>query len=306
MILNLGGHGLGDCILSLQISYFLFKKNIKHQNLISTRPEIFDVLKYLFKDDFDFEKADEEITENNLVINSNLIQQDLLKKYNASKIIFNVPDLLFKNPIAFDYKEYNLSPQIIKKQRLLLDSSFKQKKENIIYCGLATSTENYVYQNIPELIQKLGQALPDHKIYFPLLTNWDKPINNLGNFNINFPENVIVDKDPKFENSLRILQKSTYGIFTCNGPSHVAYHLGIPRLILDPQFGKLPWITRWKEDYEECISINASINEILAIVTNNILVPQTQMFDRKFIPLLQKEGQILSDIDWSNILYFKY
>jgi hypothetical protein len=306
MLLNIGGHGLGDCILSLQISYFLSKLNIEHQNLTSTRNEIFNPLKYLFEDKFKLNQIDEKITENNLIINSIEAQEELKKKYNGTEIIYNVPDLLFRNPLAFDFQKYNLSPQIIKKHRLLLDPSFRQKKENIIYCGLATSTENYVYYDIPELIQKLAKALPNYKIYFPLLTKWDKPIDNLGNFNINFPQNVIIDKDPKFESSLEILKQSVYGIFTCNGPSHIAYHLGIPRLILDPQFGKLPWVARWKEDYEECIPINTSINEILTIVVNNILIPQTQMFDRKFISFLERGSANPSNLDWSQILYFKY
>lgn len=306
MILNIGGHGLGDCILSLQISYFLSKINVEHKNLISTRNEVFNALKHLFGNKFEFTQIDEKITENNLIINDDVTQEDLKKKYEASEIIFNVPDLLFRNPLSFDYKKYNLNPQIIKKQRLLIDLNLEQKKENIIYCGLATSTENYVYYDIPLLIQKLSKALPDYKIYFPLLTKWDKPINNLGNFDVDFPENVIIDKDPKFEDSLNILKKSIYGIFTCNGPSHVAYHLGIPRLILDPQFGKLPWIARWKEDYEECVPINTSINEILTIVVNNILIPQTQMFDRKFISFLEKTSPNPSNLDWSQILYFKY
>lgn len=306
MLLNIGGHGLGDCILSLQISHFLSQQNVAHQNLISTRSEIFNPLKYLFQNKYEFNQIDEKITENNTIINNHDLQEELKKKYNASEIIYNVPDLLFRNPLAFDYQKYNLNPQIIKKQRLLLNTGFRQKKENIIYCGLATSTENYVYYDIPKLIEKLAQSLPTYKVYFPLLTKWDKPINNLGNFDVNFPDNVIIDKDPKFEDSLNILKESIYGIFTCNGPSHIAYHLGIPRLILDPQFGKLPWIARWKEDYEECIPINSSINEILTIVVNNIMIPQTQMFDRKFISFLEKNSPNPSNLDWSQILYFKY
>lgn len=305
MLLNIGGHGLGDCLLSLQISYFLSKLGIEHKNLISTRDEIFNALKHLFGNSLNFEKIDTKYGENNELINNQDFQTELKNAFNGSEITFNVPDLLFRNPLAFDYNKYNISPQIIKKYKILLNQSINNK-QNIIYCGLATSTENYVYENIPLLIQKLSQALPDWKIYFPLISKWDKPINNLGNFNIDYAENVIIDKDPSFENSLDILKKSKYGIFTCNGPSHVAYHLGMPRLILDPQFGRLPWIARWKEDYEECVPIHTSINEILTIVVNNVLIPQTQMFDRKFITFLEKNSKDSSNLDWSQILYFKY
>ena len=303
MLLNIGGHGIGDCILSLQISYFLSQLGIAHKNLISTRSEVFQPLKFIFKDQFEFTQIDEKFGENNAIINDLALQEEVKTLYNGTEITFNVPDLLFRHPLAFNYDKFNISPQVIKKQRLLNNTTLK---ENIIYCGLATSTENYIYNDIPLLIKKLSEALPNWKIYFPLISKWDKPINNLGDFNIEYNENVIIDRDPKFEDSLNILKKSKYGIFTCNGPSHIAYHLGLPRLILDPQFGKLPWIARWKEDYEECVPINISVNEILTIVVNNVLIPQTQLFDRKFISFLEKSSPNPNNLDWSQILYFKY
>lgn len=303
MLLNIGGHGLGDCILSLQISYFLSKLGVAHKNLISSRREVFEPLKHIFQNQFELFRIDEKYAENNEIINNVSFQEEIKKTFNGNEIIFNVPDLLFRNPLAFDYDKYNISPQIVKKHRLL--NNFNSK-ENIIYCGLSTSTENYVYNDIPLLIKKLSEVLPNWKIYFPLLSKWDKPINNLGDFEIKYSDNVIIDKDPKFEDSLDILKKSKYGIFTCNGPSHVAYHLGVPRLILDPQFGKLPWISRWKEDYEECVPINISTNEILTIVVNNVLIPQTQLFDRKFISFIERSTTNPDNLDWSQILYFKY
>jgi hypothetical protein len=306
MILNIGGHGIGDCILSLQISFFLSKFKIRHKNLISARSEVFDVLKFLFSSDFELEKIDEKFGENNAIISDPNLQEELKTKFNSSDLTFNVPDLLFRNPLAFNLLKYNLSPQIIKQHRLLVATNSLESKENIIYCGLSTSTENYVYYDIPSLLKSLAKELPDWKIYFPLLSKWDKPINNLGDFSGEFPENIIIDKDPSFQSSLEILKKSKYGIFTCNGPSHIAYHLGIPRLILDPQFGKLPWIARWKEDYQECIPLSTSIKEVLTIVVNNVLVPQTQMFDRKFISFLEKNSSHPKELDWSNILYFKH
>ena len=47
-LINIGGHGLGDCILSLQISYLLKERYIKHTNLISTRNDVYKALWYIF------------------------------------------------------------------------------------------------------------------------------------------------------------------------------------------------------------------------------------------------------------------
>jgi hypothetical protein len=194
MLLNIGGHGLGDCLLSLQISYYLKLNNISHLNLISTRDEVFNPLKFLFDKDFNLIQIDENIANDNNLLKNNDIINDLLNKYKSNddtyEITYNIPDLLYCNKYAFDYNKFNLTPSIIKKTRIGLD--FKSRRENIIYCGLCSTTEGYVYQNIPLLLIRLAEFLPNYKIYFPLIKKWDKDIHNLGNFNINFPENVII------------------------------------------------------------------------------------------------------------------
>lgn len=299
MLLNLGGHGLGDCILSLQISSLLTAQNIEHVNCISTRDQVFEPLNYIFGKKFNLHQVDENITENNnIVLNQNL-QEKLKKDFSCNEISYNVPDLLFHHPLALDFNKYNLNPQLIKKHRILIDNQFQ--KENIIYCGLATSTDGYLYKDIQKLLIDLANCLPDYQIYFPNIKSWDKEI-NMGNFNIQFPKNVYIDEDPKFENSLNYLLKSKYGIFTCNGPSHIAYQLGIPRLILDPQYHKLPWMIRWKEDYEECIDINEKYSDISGLVLENIKHPETLMVDRKIVlQLLKKQNTF-----WKYILYHKF
>lgn len=299
MLLNLGGHGLGDCILSLQISSLLTAQNIEHVNCISTRNQVFEPLNYVFGKQFQLYQVDECVTENNNIVLDQKLQQQLKKEFSCEDLTYNVPDLLFHHPLALDFDKYNLNSQLIKKHRVLINS--QNKKENIIYCGLATSTEGYLYNDIQNLLISLANALPKYQIYFPNIKTWDKEI-NMGNFNIQFPKNVYIDGDPKFEDSLDILLKSKYGIFTCNGPSHIAYQLGIPRLILDPQFNKLPWITRWKEDYEECIPINTPQNEISKLVFHNIQSPETTLIDRKAILNLIKN----EFTDWKRIFYLKF
>ncbi len=299
-LLNIGGHGLGDCILSLQISYLLSLKNIKHKNLISTRKEVYEPLYNIFANEFDFERIDENYSENNQILFNDKMQNELKERYGSNYITYNVPDLLFRNPLAFTYKEYGLNPDLIKKTRTLA-AHFKDK-ENIIYCGLCSTTSGYVYKDIPNLLIFLAEFLPDYRIYFPLVESWDKKIENLGDFNKRFPNNVIIDNNPSFINSLNFLTKSVYGIFTCNGPSHIAYQLGIPRLILDPQYGRLPWMARWKENFEECIPINSDINSIVNIVYNNLNFPETTLLDRKIILNLINSGYN----NWKEILALKF
>ena len=159
-----------------------------------------------------------------------------------------------------------------------------------------------MYYNIPELLKLIAQKLPNYQIYFPKLKSWDKDIVHIGDFNISLPNNVFIDEDPNFNDSLDILCKSEYGIFTCNGPSHIAYQLGVPRLILDPQFNKIPWISRWKEDNEECIDINTSTELVSNIVLHNIENPETLLVDRKIILYLITNGYN----NWKEIFLLKY
>jgi hypothetical protein len=201
--------------------------------------------------------------------------------------------------LALNFEKYGINPQLIKKTRTLLNRSIK--KEKIIYCGLCSNTKGYLYNNIPALLIELAIKLPEYKIYFPYVTHWIRDIEYTGDFNQIFPDNVFIDKNPKFKDSMEFLINSSYGIFTCNGPSHVAYHLGIPRIILDPQFHRIPWMTRWKEDFEECIPINTSIQDLSNLAYHNIKCPQTTMIDRKIIMNLIQKGYN----NWSEILFFK-
>lgn len=298
-LINIGGHGLGDCILSLQISYLLKNKNIAHDNLISTRDDVYKPLWYVFANEFDLKKIDEKFANDNLILKDESTLNELKNEYGLN-ITYNVPDLLFKHPLAFDYEKYGLNPQLIKRTRTL--TKHFSKKEKIIYCGLCSTTEGYVYKDIPGLIKSIAEYLPGYMIYFPMIKSWDREINNLGDFSISFPPNVFIHENPSFEDSLDYLIKSIYGVFTCNGPSHIAYQLGMPRLILDPQYGRIPWMIRWKEDFEECLPISLDKESIAKVVYQNIAVPQTTMLDRKIILDLLNKGYN----NWNDILYFKF
>lgn len=299
-LINIGGHGLGDCILSLQISSSLKEKTIQHINLISTRDQVYNPLWHIFGNEFDMQKIDENYSENNNIISNHRLQKELELKYNSNYITYNVPDLLFKHPLAFKYEEYGLSLNAIRRKRTLLKHF--RNKEKIIYCGLCSPQKDHIYKNIPSLLRALAEHLPDYTIYFPYIKKWNRDITDLGDFNIDFPSNVFIHNEPEFKDSLDYLVKSSYGIFTDNGPSHIAYHIGMPRLILDPKFNNILWMARWKDDPEECISIDTDKNEIAQIAYHNIRTPQTTLIDRKIIKNYINAGSV----NWKDILLFKY
>jgi len=299
-LINIGGHGLGDCILSLQISHLLRQKQIKHTTLISTRDQIYKPLYHIFSNELELNQIDQKYANDNALLHNQDYIKEIASIHNSDNITYNVPDLLFRNPLAFKYNDYGLNPQLIKKTRIL--SHLFNTKENIIYCGLSTTTKGYMYHNIPLLLRSLAEHIPNYTIYFPKIKTWDKELDYTGNFSVELPSNVWIDDNPQFEKSLDVLTKSKYGIFTCNGPSHIAYQIGIPRLVLDPQFNKIPWIARWKEDYDECIDINTEYNDITGLVVNNINHPETLLVDRKILLNLLKNGYN----SWKDIFYLKY
>jgi len=299
-IANIGGHGIGDCILSLQISNALTNIGVSHANLLSTRPQVFDALKFIFGEQISFERIDEKYSENNSIISDNNLQKEILSKSSCEDITYNIPDLVFQHPLSFNFEKYGLFMNSIRRHRLL-PKKFGSK-EKIIYCGLCSVHDYHIYKDIPNLLRRLAEFLPLYTIYFPHLSSWTKTLPNLGDFSGKFPENVHIDHDPNFQKSLEILTKSCYGLFTDNGPSHIAYHLGIPRLILDPEYQNILWTCRWKDDPEECLPIQTPINDIVNIITENIKCPQSTLIDKVTAQHIINNYKS----EWNKIFYFKF
>jgi hypothetical protein len=290
----LGGHGLGDCILSLQCASFLKQKPL---TLISTRDEVFTPLKHAFGKRFKLKQVDESFSEDNKILKNTELVKELQSQYPESndEFYYVIPDLLFRNKYAFDYEKYNVHPQTIKSTRLLVQDNKPQK---IIYFGTLTTTRGYDYPEAKRLMELVAKKFKDHTIYCPSLEQWggDKVKSLISS--IDLPDNVFIDVDPKFEDSIDWLKKSCYFVGTCNGPSHLAFHYGIPRLILDPQYEKPAWISRWKEDYQESVSIQVPAELAAKIIELNIELPQTCLVPRRTVAdnFIQ---------DWPQLLLFK-
>lgn len=290
----LGGHGLGDCILSLQCASFLKKRPI---SLISARDEVFIPLEYAFKNKFKLHQIDEYYSQDNNILKNISLIEDIRSKYpNAGKDFYYViPDLLFRNDFAFDYEKYNVHPQIIKSTRLLAQENKPQK---IIYFGILTTTQGYDYPEAQRLIELVAKNFKDYIIYCPSLEWWGGDKVKSAISGVTLPDNVHVDINPEFTDSIDWLKKSCYFIGTCNGPSHLAFHYGIPRLILDPQYERPAWISRWKEDYLESVSIGTPAELAAKIIELNINIPQTCLVPRK-----QVADNFIQD--WPQLLLFK-
>jgi hypothetical protein len=61
-------------------------------------------------------------------------------------------------------------------------------------------------------------------------------------------------------------------------------------------------MSRWKEDYEECIDINTQYTDLVNLIVANIKNPETTLIDRKKMLELIKSG----NTNWKDIFYFKY
>lgn len=301
-VLIIGGHGMGDCMLAFQCAQALAIKRPSFEIKVglSTRPEIYSAICSLISNSNNLPiKLDENLSSNHKIEDNWEKETITIQNDHGAfdKIYYVIPDLLFRNPHSFDYLKYGIHPQIIKQQRVLLQESSPEQKR--VYCGLQTTTPGYLYAYIPSLIEHLSKALPDYEIYFPNITKWnnDKAFELVGKFN----SNVFIDNNPTLEQSLTKLRFSQYFIGTCNGPSHIAYHLGIPRTILDPQYDRPAWVARWKEDYLECINITLPPYYITRIVSDNIQHVESTLMPRNMS--LINNSQVRP---WKETLFFKY
>lgn len=297
-ILIVGGHGLGDCLLAFQCLHYLRVTGYKNTRIaISSRKEIQESLQFLFWKE-EILMLDENISSNHQIEKGEYSEDVKLLLSQYDKVYYVIPDLMFNNKMAFNFNDFRVtpSPQIIKSLRTLLDR--KQRTDNLIYCGLQSVTPGYLYQEIPKLLVSLANALPSYEIYFPNISKWSGKDTFHIKDKTEYPSNVLIDDNPNFLDSLAILTYSKYFIGTDNGPSHVAYHLGIPRTILDPQFNNLPWVARWKEDVSDSIPINMFPDTVANIVKKNIEMPQTLMIPRICMAMSQ-------NADWKQKLFIK-
>ena len=216
-----------------------------------------------------------------------------------SQVYYVCPDLLYRNKYSFDYNKFNTNPLTIKSTRLL---THKLKQENIIALCLNTSTYGYSYQLTQELILRLSE-LKNYQIYVPEINTWAGHKISLNIDKSKFPENVIVDSNPDFVESLKMVARSKVCICSDCGTSHLSFHLGQIRVLLDPWFGfsrsTLAHQVRWRENIEDSIPINTPPDKIFQLINVLLETPQTQLLPKNIV---------LNNIecDWARELLFKF
>ena len=289
----IGVGGAGDCLLSRQCGFYAERLGHKISYFYPVRDEVFKPLKHFFPDSIQISTDFDE---------GNNFEKDVFyrSKFDIEygpfdEVYWVVPDLLYCNNHSFEWLRYNVHPQTIKQTRLLTHVWTPDYSDPLIYVALATSTPNYNYPYLRQLLIDLAGTLRTHIIYFPNISQWAGKDLNFGDLS-NLPNNVWIDNDPDIIDSLEILRRSEYCISTCNGSSHWAFHFGIPRLILDPQFERPAWVARWKENEAECIDRLTDPGTVARIVKTNIEMPQTCLIDRRYL---------LNDVDWARVLMLK-
>lgn len=292
-VLIIGGHGMGDCLMAFQCAKIVEEHGVRYKLLISARDEVYKPLFKLFGNHFIMEQIHESYAADNTILKDESLMKTVSTGYN--EVYYVIPDLLFNNKYSFPYKQYSTNPQMIRSKRLL---DTQADKRGFIYLGLMTTTDGYMYSEPLTLALNLAYSLPSNIIYFPIVKHWaNKEIKTIDIPN-KLPANLVIEYPEDLEEGLIMLSKSSYFVGTDNGPSHVAYHMGVPRLLLDPQFGKLPWIARWREDYLESIPISSSVEDIVNVVKTNLEIPQTTLVPRMTC-LVNKEA------NWQQLLWLK-
>ena len=283
--------------MSLQCARIIERKGIHPVVKLSARDEVFKPIKHLIERYsyglVDVTQIDEMYAADNMLLK----EPSWMKKQSEGfdEVYYVIPDLLFNNKYAFDYVKYHTSPQMIRSTKIF---DMPRTSKGTIYLGLMTTTDGYMFSEPMNLATTLAYQLPEYKIYMPLVSNWASKSIRTIDIPGKLPSNLQVDIDPDFNTSLDILMQSCYFVGTDNGPSHIAYHASIPRLLLDPQYNRLPWIARWREDYLESVPITAPLEDIVDVVKSNLRIPQTTLVPR-MVCLVQKET------NWSNLLWLK-
>ena len=286
----IGGQGLGDCILSLQCASVIQNYGIIPKIVISARPEIQKALSFLFDSQFKLDFIDDYYSKYDRMLREKKLMDEVIQGFG--EIYYIVPHLIYCNNFRFNFEKYNTSPQVIREIKLLTKN---RKIKKIIYAGLLSVKLCHMFKNSVELVIKLATAMQDYEIYFPIIQSWAGKEIPAFSFPEDIPSNLHIDVNPELKDALAVLLGSCYFVGLDNGPSHIAYQAGIPRLILDSRMTNLGLIIRWRENLLESVPISSSTDSIVYLIKTNLEIPQTTLLPRDLC-LLNK------GLDWVKAL----
>lgn len=280
--------GTGDQLLAFRLSYLLklLYPKINIVNNCCVRSEIENMLRVL---GYEFNVYPENWLDNIKDINS--VELEGYEDY-VPYLIW--PDRLFRGIGSPPLNELGITNFSVKQTRTLLG---KWKPENYISLALNSITSGYTYHSISELVNELARTFPNKKIYCPLLCKWNNT--NLPDILVkNSYPNIELDINPEFSKVFDILCKSEYTICTDNAILHILDDMGAPYLLLDPQFGRPAFESRWRvSGYHHSIPISSLVEDIVKVAKTQIEIPETQMISTNNI--------FRRDINWPKELIFK-
>ncbi len=297
-ILFLVSGGIGDQILGLQCAIAVKEKHPDlNVDVISiSRDDVFKPLHHLFRDGgiLLYQHPEREKWGENHWILQN---QKELNVFPHKLKYYIVPDLLHRNPLAFDFQKFGQHMSVIREKRCLTKKWKPGKKR--IYMALNTSTPEYKYPDIKGLISKTAELLPDYEVYFNDLTAWaGHSLDN--NAQGDYPPNVAYVRNEPFISSLNKLMESDYVVCLDNGISHIAYQLGIPRSLISHRLDHkgVMWVARWYPQLADCITYDYA-PRLPTVIKQNLECPQTLLIPRLY-------HAMYPGFDCARTLGFKY
>lgn len=293
----LSGDGIGGQLQAFSCAEIVQNQGHEVHIGILGRNEIFNFLKEIFKDKF---KNIVQVSE--AFVEDYKLEKDEALWFNLSKgfdeTYFICPDTLFRNLHRFNYRKYNVNLSDIKEHKLLQNKHIPQ--ENLCYLSLLSTTPGYTYENASDLINFLCLQNPKWKFYIPINFFW-----NGSKLYLNIKQkhhNLIVDENPNLLNSWEYMTKASFAICTDGGPMHLFNHLGVEKLVLDPQFNNFPWIARWRKNMDDSIPILTSAIDIARLSKNLLDNELVRLLPRKLV----LDRLLHGDIDFSRELLYKF
>lgn len=301
----IGSGGIGDVLQTL-IAATLFRNRYAGYGMgsldrggvqiyINSHKEIYDFVKKCT--DFEVFQCPERgvafpDTENSLNLPQDFLD-NLFKKYD--KVYAVTPDFLFQAPFSFPWFHYCKSYKRFLQIPVQLQTDYKFKHEAInpntknVFLNMTSVTmeKNYSFPALQKLVDFFAKS--NYNVIIARISNWKgTPIPFLlqGKFY------DLVDRP--IDEVVNILNKCDYFCGIDSGFSHIAYHLGLPRLILQYQFNQPFHIARYQNDTTDCIPLNSTPETIFNRIMLNLRDPITEAIPAQFnIPYQTNTKQLL-------------
>lgn len=300
--------GIGDTLQTLQAATLFYDKNIEKFQINPTslpvprRPDIYvnshqEIVDFVNKCTyFSAYSCPERVggfkdSENPLNLKTDFLDE-LHKKYD--KVFAVTPDFLFQAPLSFPWFEYCKSYK-----RFMQTQVYTKTQDDFCHDAINPNTKN-IFFNFTSVTLEKNYSLPfvqkiidlfnktSYNIIIARTSNWKGtpiPFFAQGRFY------DLVDKP--IEEVMGVLNKCDYFCGIDSAFSHISYHLGLPRLILQYQYNQPFHIVRYQNDTTDCIPLNVPPEQVFNRIMLNLRDPITQALPQFNIPYQTNTKQLL-------------